>query len=99
MQNLGFQPIKLGPDLRGGAVSTDVDVDPVYQTQGEALVDSLRQFIREQKIRGASVYLDQTNQLNLTLPDNDARAAVRQMMKQSIQIGNYPIPMARGFTD
>ncbi|AEG10393.1 protein-export membrane protein SecD [Shewanella baltica OS183] len=84
LQNLGFQPIKLGLDLRGGVqFLLDVDVDPVYQTQGEALVDSLRQFIREQKIRGASVYLDQTNQLNLTLPDNDARAAVRQMMKQS----------------
>ena len=83
LQNLGFQPIKLGLDLRGGVqFLLDVDVDPVYQTQGEALVDSLRQFIREQKIRGASVYLDQTNQLNLTLPDNDARAAVRQMMKQ-----------------
>jgi len=84
LQNLGFQPIKLGLDLRGGVqFLLDVDVDPVYQTQGEALVDSLRQFIREQKIRGASVYLDQTNQLNLTLPDNDARAAVRHMMKQS----------------
>ena len=84
LQNLGFQPIKLGLDLRGGVqFLLDVDVDPVYQAQGEALVDSLRQFIREQKIRGASVYLDQTNQLNLTLPDNDARAAVRQMMKQS----------------
>ncbi|MCS6176228.1 protein translocase subunit SecD [Shewanella baltica] len=84
LQNLGFQPIKLGLDLRGGVqFLLDVDVDPVYQTQGEALVDSLRQFIREQKIRGASVYLDQTNQLNLTLPDNGARAAMRQMMKQS----------------
>lgn len=84
LQNLGFQPIKLGLDLRGGVqFLLDVDVDPVYQTQGETLVDSLRQFIREQKIRGASVYLDQTNQLNLTLPDNGARAAVRQMMKQS----------------
>lgn len=84
LQNLGFQPIKLGLDLRGGVqFLLDVDVDPVYQTQGEALVDSLRQFIREQKIRGASVYLDQTNQLNLTLPDNGARAAVRQMIKQS----------------
>ena len=84
LQNLGFQPIKLGLDLRGGVqFLLDVDVEPVYQTQTEALVDSLRQFIREQKIRSASVYLDQANQLNLTLPDNDARAAVRQMMKQS----------------
>ncbi|EGT3624974.1 protein translocase subunit SecD [Morganella morganii] len=84
LQNLGFQPIKLGLDLRGGVqFLLDVDVEPVYQTQAEALVDSLRQFIREQKIRGASVYLDQASQLNLTLPDSDARAAVRQMMKQS----------------
>lgn len=84
LQNLGFQPIKLGLDLRGGVqFLLDVDVDPVYHTQAEALVDSLRQFIREQKIRGASVHLDQSNQLNLTLPNNDARAAVRQMMKQS----------------
>ncbi|MCP3130008.1 protein translocase subunit SecD [Shewanella sp. KJ2020] len=84
LQNLGFQPIKLGLDLRGGVqFLLDVDVEPVYQTQAEALVDSLRQFIREQKIRGASVHLDQSSQLNLTLPDNDARAAVRQMMKQS----------------
>lgn len=84
LQNLGFQPIKLGLDLRGGVqFLLDVDVEPVYQTQAEALVDSLRQFIREQQIRGASVHLDQSSQLNVTLPDNDARAAVRQMMKQS----------------
>ncbi|WP_198780772.1 protein translocase subunit SecD [Shewanella putrefaciens] len=84
LQNLGFQPIKLGLDLRGGVqFLLDVDVEPVYQAQAEALVDSLRQFIREQKIRGASVHLDQSSQLNLTLPDNDARAAVRQMIKQS----------------
>ena len=84
LQNLGFQPIKLGLDLRGGVqFLLDVDIEPVYQTQAEALVDSLRQFIREQKIRGASVHLDQVNQLNLTLPDNDVRAAVRQMMKES----------------
>ncbi|PTA51048.1 protein translocase subunit SecD [Shewanella morhuae] len=84
LQNLGFQPIKLGLDLRGGVqFLLDVDIEPVYQTQAEALVDSLRQFIREQKIRGTSVHLDQDNQLNLTLPDNDARAAVRQMMKES----------------
>lgn len=84
LQNLGFQPIKLGLDLRGGVqFLLDVDVEPVYQTQAEALVDSLRQFIREQNIRGASVHLDQSSQLNVTLPDNDARAAVRQMMKQS----------------
>ncbi|MCU7993828.1 protein translocase subunit SecD [Shewanella glacialipiscicola] len=84
LQNLGFQPIKLGLDLRGGVqFLLDVDIEPVYQTQAEALVDSLRQFIREQKIRGASVHLDQVNQLNLTLPDNDARVAVRLMMKES----------------
>lgn len=84
LQNLGFQPIKLGLDLRGGVqFLLDVDIEPVYQTQAEALVDSLRQFIREQKMRGASVHLNQDNQLNLTLPDNDARAAVRQMMKES----------------
>lgn len=84
LQNLGFQPIKLGLDLRGGVqFLLDVDIDPVYQTQAETLVDSLRQFIREQKIRGASVHLDQSYQLNMTLPDNDARAAVRQMMKES----------------
>ncbi|MCU8013290.1 protein translocase subunit SecD [Shewanella sp. SM74] len=84
LQNLGFQPIKLGLDLRGGVqFLLDVDIDPVYQTQAETLVDSLRQFIREQKIRGASVHLDQSHQLNMTLPDNDARAAVRQMMKES----------------
>ena len=84
LQNLGFQPIKLGLDLRGGVqFLLDVDIDPVYQTQAETLVDSLRQFIREQKIRGASVHLDQSHQLNMTLPNNDARAAVRQMMKES----------------
>lgn len=83
LQNLGFQPIKLGLDLRGGVqFLLDVDIDPVYQTQAETLVDLLRQFIREQKIRGASVHLDQSHQLNMTLPDNDARAAVRQMMKE-----------------
>ncbi|MCL1088306.1 protein translocase subunit SecD [Shewanella profunda] len=89
LQSLGFQPIKLGLDLRGGVqFLLDVDIEPVYQTQADTLVESLRQFFREHEIRGASARVsaasvDQTSQLYLSLPDNDARAAVRQFMKET----------------
>ncbi|MGL4221673.1 MAG: protein translocase subunit SecD, partial [Shewanella sp.] len=94
LQNLGFEPIKLGLDLRGGVqFLLDVDVQPVYQAQADALVESLRQFLREQQIRGASVRIDNTRddaalQIAIALTDaaqadNSARAAVRQFIQQS----------------
>lgn len=94
LQNMGFEPIKLGLDLRGGVqFLLDVDVQPVYQAQADALVESLRQFLREQQIRGASVRIDNTRddaglQIAIALTDasasdNNARAAIRQFIQQS----------------
>ncbi len=94
LQNMGFEPIKLGLDLRGGVqFLLDVDVQPVYQAQADALVESLRQFLREQQIRGASVRIDSTRddaglQIAIAFNDtaqsaNNARSAIRQFMQQS----------------
>ena len=52
LQNMGFEPIKLGLDLRGGVqFLLDVDVNQVYQAQRNELSDSLKQELREERIR------------------------------------------------
>lgn len=89
LQHLGAAPIKLGLDLRGGVqFLLDVDIAPVYQAQADAVVGALRQFFNDHGIRGASVRVDAlteeaVGQLSISLPDNDARAAVRQFMNDT----------------
>ncbi|QWL08877.1 protein translocase subunit SecD [Shewanella algae] len=77
---MGFEPIKLGLDLRGGVqFLLDVDITPVYQTLGSSLADALRAFAREQGIRGLSVRQGAEEQLTVVMPEA-ARAEVRQFM-------------------
>ena len=54
--SLGFNPIKLGLDLRGGVqFLLDVETDPVFKLQQDSFIDALRQFNRQQGIRGVSM--------------------------------------------
>lgn len=83
---MGFEPIKLGLDLRGGVqFLLDVDIAPVYQTQGCSLADALRAFAREKGIRGLSVRQGAEEQLTVIMPEA-ARAEVRQFMAKQ-----YPL--------
>lgn len=82
--NLGFSPIKLGLDLRGGVqFLLDVDVTPVYKLQAEAAANALREFARTQGIRGLQLSSINEEQLQLTLP-NEAKAEVRTFVASQL---------------
>jgi len=84
LQSMGFSPIKLGLDLRGGVqFLLDVDIDQVFKAQGEQLSDELRQQIRQEGIRGARVEASGVDGLIVHLPDTEANRAVRKFIRQS----------------
>ncbi|PSW05127.1 protein translocase subunit SecD [Photobacterium lipolyticum] len=69
LQNMGFEPIKLGLDLRGGVqFLLDVDVDQVYKAQGEQLTDELHQLFRQANIRAVRVEQVKAERLQVRLP-------------------------------
>ncbi|MGB0893262.1 MAG: protein translocase subunit SecD [Parashewanella sp.] len=78
---MGLSPIKLGLDLRGGVqFLMDVDVGVVYQKEGAALIDDLRQHFREQHIRGVSYHQLEQEQIKVIASSDDALTAVRKYM-------------------
>lgn len=86
LQSMGFSPIKLGLDLRGGVqFLLDVDVDQVFKAQGEQLRDELRLQFRQQGIRGARIDASGVDALSVRLPDSKANSVVRKFIRS-----NYP---------
>lgn len=54
--NMGFAPIKLGLDLRGGVqFLLDVDLDLVFTNQALMVSDSVKQFVRQEHISAVMV--------------------------------------------
>ncbi|MDD9156531.1 protein translocase subunit SecD [Aliivibrio sp. S4TY2] len=86
LQNMGFEPIKLGLDLRGGVqFLLDVDVNQVYQAQRNELSDSLKQELREERIRSVRFQKEGSDSLVVRLPSEEASHAARQFIHK-----NYP---------
>ncbi|WP_299011511.1 protein translocase subunit SecD [uncultured Shewanella sp.] len=86
LTNMGFEPIKLGLDLRGGVqFLLDVDVDPVYVAHQSQLMDAIRQFVREQKLRGVSVTKAPEQGIHIKVSGKDVRGTLRTFFKT-----NYP---------
>ncbi|MUJ36165.1 protein translocase subunit SecD [Aliivibrio fischeri] len=86
LQNMGFEPIKLGLDLRGGVqFLLDVDVNQVYQAQRNELADSLKQELREERIRSVRLQKVDSDTLVVHLPSEEASHAARQFIHK-----NYP---------
>ncbi|RJX71384.1 protein translocase subunit SecD [Vibrio sinensis] len=51
--DMGFNPIKLGLDLRGGVqFLLNVDVDKAFEEQRNTLIDEVRDNLRQERIRG-----------------------------------------------
>lgn len=85
--SLGFKPIKLGLDLRGGVqFLLDVEIEPVYQLHYEAFVDGVRQFSRQQGIAGVSVRQNADQNVIITMGDSSQRGDIRAFIA-----ANYPI--------
>lgn len=86
LQNLGFEPIKLGLDLRGGVqFLLDVDVNQVYQAQRNELSDSLKQELRDERIRSVRFQKEGSDSLVVRLPSEEASHAAREFIHK-----NYP---------
>ncbi|MGR6861121.1 protein translocase subunit SecD [Aliivibrio salmonicida] len=86
LQNMGFEPIKLGLDLRGGVqFLLDVDVNQVYQAQRNELADSLKQELRDERIRSVRFQREGSDSLVVRLPSEEASHAARQFIHK-----NYP---------
>ncbi|GHA49180.1 protein translocase subunit SecD [Photobacterium aphoticum] len=86
LRDMGFEPIKLGLDLRGGVqFLLDVDVDQVFRAQATQLQDELRMAFRKEGIRGARAELTADDALFVRLPNDEANSQIRHYMKE-----NYP---------
>ncbi|UKA11681.1 protein translocase subunit SecD [Photobacterium damselae] len=83
LQNMGFEPIKLGLDLRGGVqFLLDVDVNQVFKVQGQSLADDLRADFRKEGIRAARVEIMAADKLLVRLPSSDANSKIRHFVEQ-----------------
>ncbi|ARR51597.1 protein translocase subunit SecD [Photobacterium damselae subsp. damselae] len=83
LQDMGFEPIKLGLDLRGGVqFLLDVDVNQVFKVQGQSLADDLRANFRKEGIRAARVEIMAADKLLVRLPSSDANSKIRHFVEQ-----------------
>lgn len=72
LTNLGFKPISLGLDLRGGVqFLLDVDMQSVYQGQTDQLKKDISHFLFEQKMRRAKFSGISPEGLTVTLTSAD----------------------------
>ncbi len=66
LRDLGMKPIKLGLDLRGGVqFLLNVDIESALSEQRDNLVDEIRAYARQEKIRGLSI--SKQGAMNVTL--------------------------------
>ena len=79
--SLGFTPIKLGLDLRGGVqFLLDVEIEPVYKLHANTFIDSVRQFAREQSLYGVTIQQQADGNVNITTTDLAQKTAIRQFV-------------------
>lgn len=83
LSKLGFAPIKLGLDLRGGVqFLLDVDVDKAFALQRDALIDELQSALREQRMRGVRVRAASDNTIMADSNSEAGRRAVQSFIQQ-----------------
>ncbi|ABZ77705.1 protein-export membrane protein SecD [Shewanella halifaxensis HAW-EB4] len=88
--SLGFNPIKLGLDLRGGVqFLLDVEIEPVYKLHSNTFIESVRQFAREQSLYGVTIRERVDGNVNIATTDLAQRAAIRQFI--NTQYPNWQI--------
>ncbi|MCE2595768.1 protein translocase subunit SecD [Motilimonas cestriensis] len=78
LTQLGFNPIALGLDLRGGVqFLLDVDMAPVYQSQTEQLKKELGAWLREHNMRGGQFKELSADGFTLLLANESYRTELR----------------------
>ncbi|MGF1702055.1 protein translocase subunit SecD [Photobacterium makurazakiensis] len=82
LTRMGFEPIKLGLDLRGGVqFLLDVDVNQVYKAQGDQLQEGLRQHFREQGVRSVRFSTSDAGEVLVRLPSAEANSIARKYIR------------------
>lgn len=80
---MGFKPIKLGLDLRGGVqFLLDVDMQQVFHSHADQAADSVKAFARENRIRGLRVHQSNADGFVVNAPSDEAQRAVRQYLRE-----------------
>ncbi|ANS87129.1 Protein translocase subunit [Vibrio scophthalmi] len=81
--NMGFKPIKLGLDLRGGVqFLLDVDMKEVFRSHAEQAQDSIKDYAREERIRGVRVEADRDADISIKAPNEESVATLRKYINQ-----------------
>ncbi|CAM3818273.1 protein translocase subunit SecD [Vibrio aquimaris] len=76
LSELGFNPIKLGLDLRGGVqFLLNVDVDKAFEEQRNTIIDEIRDMLRQEHLRG--VKLSQVGVDGFDLKSNSSDALTK----------------------
>lgn len=84
--DMGFSPIKLGLDLRGGVqFLLNVDVDKAFEEQRNTLTDELRDMLRSERLRGVKVEKFEQQGFKVSSKSVDALNKVVGFLNQ-----NYP---------
>ncbi|RIZ53288.1 protein translocase subunit SecD [Vibrio sp. PID23_8] len=97
LNEMGFRPIKLGLDLRGGVqFLLNVDVNKAFEEQRDALIDEIKANLREQRIRGVQVRAESGNHIAVNSDNDDALKAASQFIRQNY-LGWQMTSSDRGF--
>ncbi|EPQ8524604.1 protein translocase subunit SecD [Vibrio vulnificus] len=95
LSDMGFNPIKLGLDLRGGVqFLLNVDVDKAFDEQRDVLSDEIRAMLRTEKLRGVQVRNTGTAQLAVQSDNAVALEKVSNYLRS-----NYPNWQVRTHSD
>ncbi|WP_172565928.1 protein translocase subunit SecD [Vibrio navarrensis] len=82
LTDLGFNPIKLGLDLRGGVqFLLNVDVDKAFEEQRDALADEIRAMLRSEKLRSVQIQASKTSELRVLSESVQAKDKVASFIK------------------
>ncbi|PKF49606.1 protein translocase subunit SecD [Enterovibrio nigricans] len=81
--DMGFKPIKLGLDLRGGVqFLLDVDMQQAFKSHASQAAESIRDHARAERIRGVRVQLTKNNGVTIVAPSSHDEANLRQFINQ-----------------
>ncbi|ENM5747670.1 protein translocase subunit SecD [Vibrio mimicus] len=84
LDELGFSPIKLGLDLRGGVqFLLNVDVDKAFQEQRDSMMDAVKDSLRAERLRGVSVQAVGNDAFDVKTQQPQALNHVRQYLQEN----------------
>ncbi|SEG70539.1 protein translocase subunit SecD [Vibrio hangzhouensis] len=92
LQSMGFTPIKLGLDLRGGVqFLLNVDVGQAVSEQRDAVIDEIKTALRKERVFDVIVRPDTESGIRVLAKNNKGEVAVRKFINK-----NYPEWQAKG---